>query len=160
MKPRLLLLGWVAACGLALAPGCSNPPTPVTCPDIPTGGCPQDNGADVCADPTCVAVYDCTHSGKWALDHTCPPRHDAGVMDAAEEIAMDTGAPDVALDAPPGAYGGRGCSDLQMPDCSLGTALGCSGTADCCGCMDLYVCQNGGWNLWGSCADGGIVAHP
>ena len=64
---------------------------------------------------------------------------------------------DVSIDAPPGAYGGPGCVDLEQPDCSLGTALACGGTADCCGCQDLYVCSNGGWVPWGECTDAGIT---
>jgi len=28
---------------------------------------------------------------------------------------------------------------------------------DCCGCVDLWVCDNGGWNIWAECVDGGIV---
>jgi hypothetical protein len=65
---------------------------------------------------------------------------------------------DASLDVPPGAYGGLGCVDLEAPDCSLGTALAC-GAADCCGCVDLYVCAAGAWTLWGACVDGGVLAQ-
>ena len=57
------------------------------------------------------------------------------------------------IDAPPGAFGGPGCGDLLEPDGALGVALACG--ASCCGCEDLFVCENGGWELWGTCGDAG-----
>jgi hypothetical protein len=150
--PRLLLalaLPWVAVAA------CSDMP-PADCRDIPAAGCPVDNGADACEDPTCAAVYTCQNGG-WVLDHACPgyvPDAGADGGDAGAEAASGN---DAAIDAPPGAYGGPGCTDLQPPDCSLGTAISCAGAADCCGCIDLFVCVDGGWDPWGSCVDGGIV---
>jgi len=41
----------------------------------------------------------------------------------------------------------------QPPDCPLATGFACA-TA-CCGCEDLFVCENGGWTPWGSCGDAG-----
>lgn len=78
-------------------------------------------------------------------------------MDASGDAA--DGAPendarlsrDVEADVP-GAFGGPGCEDLEMPDCALGTALACG--ADCCGCGDLYTCQGGNWIPWGACVNG------
>jgi hypothetical protein len=147
-----LCLAWVAAAA------CNDTPPPAQCHDIPAAGCPVDNGVDPCTDPSCAAVYTC-QGGSWVLDHACPGYSpDAGGADAAYEAAPTNDA--AATDAPPGANGGPGCADLQPPDCSLGTALACSGTPDCCGCVDLYVCNNGGWDLWGSCQDGGISSQP
>jgi hypothetical protein len=137
---------------------CSDTPPPAQCHDIPAAGCPVDNGADACRDPTCAAVYTC-QNGSWVFDHACPgysPDAAPGAVDAGSEAAP---ANDAAIDAPPGAYGGPGCEDLQPPDCSLGTALACGAAADCCGCVDLFVCNDGGWDPWGSCQDGGIVGN-
>jgi hypothetical protein len=152
MKRALLFLslGWFVAAA------CKDSPPPAQCNDIPGAGCPVDNGADACTDKTCAAVYSC-QDGSWVLDHTCPgydPDAAAAGDDAPVEAAPTA---DASFDAPPGAFGGPGCEDLQPPDCSLGTALACAGTPDCCGCEDLYVCVSGGWDLWGSCQDGGIV---
>jgi hypothetical protein len=144
----------VVLVGLLVASACNDPPTPAVCTDVPDGGCPQDNGPTVCQDPTCDAVYDCV-DGKWVFDKACPAHpHDASApTDAADEAVP----PDVHIDAPPGAYGGPGCTDLETPDCSLGTALACVGATDCCGCQDVWICQNMGWTPWGQCADGGLV---
>jgi hypothetical protein len=148
-------------CVAVAAAACDNPPVPVACTDIPAGGCPEDNGADVCGDPTCAVVYACSQ-GQWVRSQTCPARpQDASASEAStlDAAPPEAGPPaDAPFDAPPGAYGGPGCTDLQMPDCDVGTALACLGEADCCGCEDLWVCQNGGWVPWGQCADGGLVS--
>ena len=141
---------------LAAAQACdqSLPPAPV-CHDIPSGGCPIGLG-DPCTDPTCSAAYECMDNATWRLDHACPASTDAGSSvdagDAASDARDAAAARDVAIDVP-GAYGGPGCVDLEMPDCPVGVAAAC---ANCCGCEDLFVCQDGGWNAWGVCADGGI----
>jgi hypothetical protein len=73
-------------------------------------------------------------------------------LDASTDSGDGSDLPDAAdasIDAPPGAYGGPGCGALQSPDCSLGFALACP--SGCCDCEDLFVCENGGWNAWGSC---------
>jgi hypothetical protein len=69
-------------------------------------------------------------------------------------IPNDASVRDVSIDVE-GAFGGPGCVDLQAPDCPLGLAISCPN--GCCGCEDLFVCRNGGWNLWGQCVDGGIT---
>lgn len=141
-------------CGCLAA--CTGGPSGATCVDIPAGGCPAQSGADVCSDVTCGAVYDC-ENGSWVLDQTCPPHGDGGSADASD-AAHDAPVPvDAGIDAPPGAFGGPGCVDLQPPDCALGTALVCGGASDCCGCQDLFVCADGGWSPWGACVDGGVV---
>jgi hypothetical protein len=157
MKRSLALLPGLVAALTALAAACNESSPPAVCRDIPANGCPVDNGADACQDPTCAAVYWC-QGGSWVLDHACP----GFSPDAAPhpvEASADAGAPDVTIDAPAGAYGGPGCGDLQAPDCSLGTALACGAASDCCGCQDLFVCDNGGWSLWGECVDGGVTPH-
>jgi hypothetical protein len=106
-----------------------------------------------CDDPTCEAVYACRAGNVWELDHACPP-HDAAARPAADANAPD--ARDASSDAPPGANGGPGCDALQAPDCALGLALVCP--VGCCDCEDLFVCQSGGWTLWGTCSpDAGVV---
>lgn len=154
--PLRSLLRSLRLCGFLLPLlACDSVPSEVQCHDVPDGGCPVDNGANVCQDPSCDAVYACVN-GKWNLQQVCPPRpHDASPppADAGEGGA----AFDAHIDAPPGGNGGPGCADLQMPDCTADEGLACAQTSDCCGCTDLWVCDNGGWNLWGECVDGGIV---
>lgn len=158
------LLATLALPALAIA-ACNGTPLPAACTDIPTGGCPEDNGAEVCSDCTCDSVYAC-NNGTWVFAQKCPsrPACDAGTSaDAASSSdagITDAPAPqDVPFDVPPGAYGGPGCTDLETPDCSVGAAIACAATPDCCGCIDLWVCQGGGWVSWGTCADGGLVAN-
>lgn len=143
-----------------LAFGCDSEPKSVTCTDVPDGGCPLDNGADVCMDPSCNAVYACLADGGWSLQQVCPPHpHDASApLDAADASDAGEGGSvfDVSIDVPPGGNGGPGCEDLQMPDCTAAEGLACVNQPDCCGCQDLWVCQSGGWTLWGECGDGGI----
>jgi hypothetical protein len=100
-------------------------------------------------------VYACRENNVWELDHTCPPVEAGASADASLDGAAETGpAFDASLDAPPGSFGGPGCQPLEQPDCELGLVLLCA--SGCCGCQDLYVCQNG-WDLWGECTpDGGV----
>lgn len=138
-----------AFAALALLSACDSA-TARPCTGIPEGGCPLEYGTS-CADPSCAAVYACGPGDRWELRAVCPAR-DA----AAPDGAADAGAPrDASIDAPPGAFGGPGCADLQPPDCSLGAALLCS--SGCCGCEDLFVCADGGWDLWGACGPDGAV---
>src|SRR5262249_46641787 len=122
------------------------------CTNVPPGGCPLSHG-QACNDPACEAAYACEPGGVWRFDHACPTR-DAG-PDAAPDAPPDAQPPpprDAAgFDVPPGANGGPGCADLEPPDCPLGVAIGCN---NCCGCEDLFVCSDGGWNAWGACLDG------
>lgn len=158
-RPRILatLFALLASVALAALPSCGDGETVQPCTDIPAGGCPLSRGL-ACSDPACEAVYLCRSGNVWELDRRCPAR-DASVRDAQE--APDAAAPidaapiDAAIDAPPGANGGPGCGPLQQPDCALGLALVCP--SGCCGCEDLYVCESGGWALWGTCSpDAGI----
>jgi hypothetical protein len=158
MKPRRpsVALGIVATF-LALAAGaasCRDDPAAVEpCTNIPAGGCPLSHGI-ACEDPACEAVYACRTGNAWVLDRTCPA-HEAGApreasVDAADAAPEEASRPfDASVDAPPGANGGPGCGPLQAPDCSLGLALACP--SGCCGCEDLYVCENGGWTYWATC---------
>jgi hypothetical protein len=144
---------FTAAVAVALAGGCEDGSPPPPCVNVPPGGCP-DNGADACKDPSCAAVYACDNA-QWVLTRTCSRRPSDGGQDAvAPDASTDASTDAPALDAP---GGGPGCVDLQLPDCSVATAQACSSGADCCGCRDLYVCESGGWTLWGSCVDGGVV---
>jgi hypothetical protein len=137
-----------------LAAACrEDPPEVVRCGAIPEGGCPQTR-ADSCTDPLCASVYACNPDRTWTFVRSCPG-YDASV-DAPRDVVQ--GGFDASIDAPPGAWGGPGCIDLQDPDCPLGRALGC--TTGCCGCEDLFVCQNAQWTAWGHCGDGGIVKTP
>jgi hypothetical protein len=141
---------------LCLLGACRDAPPPAQCQDIPTAGCPEDNGADACSDVTCAAVYAC-QDGTWVFRRTCPDYSaDAAQRPEAAPIDADSTG-DAGIDAPAGASGGPGCADLQAPDCSLGAALACGGVQACCGCVDLYVCSDGGWDLWGACVDGGVT---
>ncbi len=127
------------------------------CLNIPDGGCPGVDPTN-CLDVTCAAIYTCQPNGTWVEAVVCPAR-EAGV-DATADVTppVETGAPrDASIDVP-GAFGGPGCTDLEDPDCPLGMALACG--PGCCGCSDLYVCQDGGWLLWGECLDGGAEPDP
>lgn len=155
MTPRLAALA--LACALATAAlglSCSDEHPVVPCRDIPEGGCPAQGGV-ACEDPSCVAAYSCEPDGGWSFSHACAP-HDAAPGDAG----ADGPAPSDAgydIDAPPGAFGGPGCVALEPPDCPLGTALACP-QGQCCGCEDLFVCDDGGWDPWGVCTDdAGVV---
>lgn len=129
----------VSACG-------DDPPGPVRCKNIATGGCPLSS-VDACKDTSCTAIYACEPSGRWVLDHPC-----AGNDGGSSAVVMDA----QPLDAPTGVPTGKGggCIDLEPPDCPVDRALGC-GTG-CCDCEDLFVCNNGTWSPWGTCSDAGV----
>jgi hypothetical protein len=149
----------------ALSSGaCTDDTVAHPCTNIPPGGCPLSHGV-ACEDPACLAVYLCRPDNVWELGQLCPV-HDAGIADASGDAPDsrdgEASAPpasfDASIDAPPGANGGPGCEELQLPDCSLGLALACG--AGCCGCGDLFVCNQGGWDVWGACTDAGVVHTP
>jgi hypothetical protein len=151
MRPLVVLLTAALAAALAVAVACQDGIDDHACSNVPPGGCPLSHGV-ACDDPACQVVYACEPGGVWRFDHACPDRDAAA--DAPPDAPPDTGRPPrdaAAFDVPPGANGGPGCMDLEPPDCPLGVAISCN---DCCGCEDLFVCQNGGWNAWGACVDG------
>jgi hypothetical protein len=124
----------------------------VRCKNIPAGGCPDRAGVDDCLDRTCTELYRCNADQSWTKTSVCVG-NEAGAVDAS---VADTRPPrDVSIDAPPGAGGGPGCGDLTLPDCNLLYALECP--RDCCGCEDIFICANGGWNAWGTCVGGQIA---
>ena len=131
-----------------LAAGCDSQLPVVSCRNIPDGGCPVQGGVE-CQDPSCAAAYACQADGGWSFAHACPAR-DGSVQDATNDGPGPSDA-GYDIDAPPGAFGGPGCVALQPPDCPLGTALVCS--SGCCGCQDLFVCDDAGWDPWGTCTD-------
>jgi hypothetical protein len=155
------LAGCVVTC-LACLAACTDTPPHGSCSNAPPDGCPEDFGADVCLDPSCDAVYACDN-GRWTFVRMCSARdvaNDVGAaMDGTESVSDSGEAPDVTggIDAPPGAFGGPGCVPLQTPDCPLGVAASCAPRPDCCGCTDLFVCADGGWDPWGQCVDGSAV---
>jgi hypothetical protein len=157
-RRRLLVAATAAAIGailLAVLAACADDSAPARCGEIPNHGCPALGGVDICMDPSCPSGYAC-QSGSWVLVTTCPPR-DGGPAEAGVPL-HDSGTADVlVVDAPPGAYGGPGCLPLQPPECSLGMALSCGGRQNCCDCDDLFVCDDGGWDPWGTCVDGAAV---
>lgn len=129
-------------------------PTVQPCKNIPAGGCPRSRGL-ACTDPACEAVYLCNEDGTWTFERSCPPRQpvpEASAPPPPVDAAVDR---DAGFVLPPGSHGGPGCPTLQSPDCALGTAAGCPN--GCCGCEDLFVCENGGWESWGFCGDAGPV---
>jgi hypothetical protein len=147
-----VFVGLAALAALAVAVSCSDAATAEPCSSVPPGGCPLSRGV-ACEDPACEAVYTCSPGNVWTLDHVCPSREAGAPRDAAHDAALDasptTIAFDASIDAPPGASGGPGCAPLQSPDCPLGLALACA--SGCCGCEDLFVCDNGGWSYWATC---------
>lgn len=123
---------------------CRDDLTQASCGRIPDNGCPTPVVA-ACKDPTCAAVYACT-SGQWDKIATCAPLPDAGTPDAATPSPRDA-----SFDAP--VDKGNCPTALVLPDCSLTTAQACG--ANCCGCEDIFVCDNGGWEAWGICGPSG-----
>lgn len=154
---RTLVVSWMVTVAVAGVVACEDASIAVPCSNIPPGGCPLSRGV-ACEDPACEAVYLCREGNVWELREHCPPREagvvDGGSADVASPSPFDAGVYDV----PPGAFGGPGCTSLQIPDCSLGLALACG--EGCCGCEDLFVCEDRGWNLWGACVDGRITPIP
>src|SRR5262249_13595072 len=146
-------IAWVAFAVLA-GFACEDPPTVAPCKNIPSGGCPKSHGAAVCDDPACTAIYACNPDQTWTRIAVCESR-EAGAADASVRV-RDAAPRDALVDAPPGSYGGPGCSDLQAPDCALGVALGCPADS-CCGCEDLFVCDSSSWRLWGRCEGGALI---
>ncbi|WP_394844658.1 hypothetical protein LZC95_47340 [Pendulispora brunnea] len=149
MRFRWALLFAAGVACFAVAAGCEDSILSIApCGEIPAGGCPRRG--DTCADVTCDAVYTCT-DGAWTRIATCPA-HEAGPDGSPSDAGVtDTGVPprDASwLDAP-GSNGGPGCADLELPDCPLGVAASCP--SGCCGCEDLFVCRDGGWEFWGTC---------
>ena len=153
---RAILL--VLACGAGAVAFACNDGTPDTpCREIPPDGCPA-YGSKTCDDPSCFNIFQCV-LGEWSYDHACPAHDGDASFDAQPPLDAHRGSQLIdasGIDAPPGAGGGPGCADLQMPDCPLALALACS-SGDCCGCDSLFVCEGGGWTAWGSCADGGVT---
>ena len=83
MKKRTwasIALGALAVVGIVTAPACGDDPAIVKCKNIPAGGCPRV--ANACIDTTCEVLYVCMADGAWKVDRTCPPREDAGLVDA------------------------------------------------------------------------------
>jgi hypothetical protein len=162
MKKTLLAAPVAGLAAYVVVAACSaDAPLHDYCTNIPDGGCP---GSDLsnCEDKSCAAIYLAQPNCEWPLVGLCPgyvAPHDAGHEggDAADGALPDGHRRDVAFVLPPGANGGPGCEDLENPDCPVELASICD---DCCGCQDLYVCSDGGWNSWGECIDGGIVAFP
>lgn len=156
----------LASLALAAIVACGASSPAERCTGIPEGGCPLSRGV-ACEDPSCRAVYACLPGNEWELRATCPPAAvDAGAETDAT-ASLDSGTPPArapSFPLPRGANGGPGCDDLQLPDCSVGVAATCG--AACCGCEDVFVCEGGGWQLWGHCegdgalvlvADGGVI---
>jgi hypothetical protein len=139
--------------GIAAFLACGDSPQPILCRDIPAGGCLAGEGdGSACVDPSCTATYLCNLAdGTWQFDQACPP-HEGGAPDASTDAHPESGPAtrDASIDAPPGSSGGPGCAPLEQPDCTLADALACP-AGSCCNCDDLFVCQNGGWNHWGTC---------
>ena len=157
-RRRVLFGALVTGAVLAVVAACADGPVPQPCSDIPAGGCPLSRGV-ACEDPACEAVYLCRPGNVWELHERCSHDDEAGIRpDATVDAEAPPPAFDASIDAPPGAFGGPGCESLQMPDCALGIALACG--AGCCGCEDLFVCEDRGWTLWGACADGGVAREP
>lgn len=146
---RVLVASGLAVC---MVQACQSEDAVIArCKLIPEGGCPETAGIDMCEDRTCTALYRCNINQTWSQTRTCSPREDAG----ASGNAKDAAARDVSVDAPPGAGGGPGCAELSAPDCTLLFALSCP--SGCCECEDIFVCEDGGWNVWGTCIDGALT---
>ncbi len=169
MRVFALALPAAFAVGVLVA-ACSNSGFAPYCTGIPAGGClyaaSADGATNCSSDPTCAALYTSSATCAWTLVQKCPmdlPPTDAGAprdgsadtRDAEAGFQLDAYLRDAGFVVPSGAGGGPGCEDLEFPDCSLDEALACG--EGCCGCADLYVCADGGWNDWGDCDDAGAI---
>jgi hypothetical protein len=169
MKRASFFVVTVALGVIVLVFACSDPGFASYCTGIPAGGCPSDD-PDTCVhdagpdgepgDPSCAAIYSHTPDCMWTLVQTCPgyiaPKDASETRDAADDsMNPRVTVRDAGFPLPDGAAGGPGCGALQEPDCPLAEAFDCGQT--CCDCQTLYVCVNGGWNVWGECGDGGAV---
>jgi hypothetical protein len=147
MRRALVVLALVGGIGAACS-AFESLPEAQGCDEIPEGGCPG-TGASDCTYAACAAIYSCEDGGTgWKLTATCPV-HEAG---------PDVRPPqrDADWDVPQGALG-VGCQDLETPpDCSLEYALDCPAN-ECCDCEGIFVCEDGGWDPWGDCEDGGAL---
>jgi len=148
------VVGLLGGSALAFVACRDDSPTVQPCRNVPAGGCPRSRGL-ACTDPACEAVYLCNEDGTWTLERECPKRTPLPEAAPPPPEADAAVLRDAGFELPPGAYGGPGCPTLQSPDCALGTSVACSN--GCCGCEDLFVCQNGGWEPWGFCGDAGPV---
>ena len=151
MRSALVIVGSAALLVVSASSCQDQTVVPQPCTNIPEGGCPIARGVS-CDDPMCEAVYACREGNVWELMKRCPVREAGAGTDAATPKDAEA-LLDASIDAPPGAFGGPGCASLVAPDCSLGLALSCGAT--CCGCEDLFVCEDGGWTFWGTCGDAG-----
>ena len=147
---------------LGVAAACSSPLLVTYCTNIPAGGCPGADGTN-CVDPTCAAIYERQSDCSWTFVQDCPgyvAPADAAVAHGDGSSSADGGPTitDAAFPLPEGAAGGPGCTELETPDCPLALAAGCG--ASCCGCQNLFVCSDGGWNAWGVCGDAGPSPTP
>jgi hypothetical protein len=163
MSRALFVLAFAFVWGVACS-AFEDLPDQQPCMDIPQkDGCvaPELEDASpmqICfEDETCTSVYACENE-SWVLLATCPAHSKDAGMDAnhVEDVRSGGRPRDVDFELPPGASGGPGCIGLQCGDCPLSLGLACP-SDQCCGCQDLYVCEDGGWNVWGYCDDGGAI---
>lgn len=157
------VFAFVASAVIVVA--CSDP-TYSDCLNIPTGGCPGGDTSN--CGPTCTSIYSCQANGSWSFVARCPVPEgglDAATADAtldAPSVPEASPMRDVSTDVPPADWGptcGSGsnmAADLESPDCPLSQAALCA-PSSCCGCEDIWVCLDGGWNVWGECTDGGAL---
>jgi hypothetical protein len=164
LRPRTFCAWLALASVAAAASACSDSSLTIYCTGIPEGGCPGDPAEDFCdQDSTCASIYTCEQGNTWTFVTKCPgysPPKDAGA-DGSRDATLDAHASadaharDVGFSLPEGAAGGPGCPDLDDTDCPVETAVACG--VGCCGCVDLWVCVDGGWNAWGECGEAGTI---
>jgi hypothetical protein len=155
---RSVLLVAVALTGVASVGACSafgDANTEPACGEIPEGGCIGSSGGGCPLDPTCTGIYTCDPQGTWSRVAICPVpeggRPDAIIMYPDAHLVRD-----VDFTVPEGAAGGPGCSELQASCCALSVVLACPSN-QCCGCGEVFVCDDGGWNAWGYCDEAGAL---
>ena len=138
MRARPVALG--VAIGIGLAAACGGDFVRTSpCTAIPDGGCPE--AIDTCRDVSCEAVYRCERlSNTWAFVASCGPRPpEDGGGEAPRDAGSDAEGP---------------CPLLQLPDCERSLPA-CE--AGCCGCEDLFSCEDGEWRFVEVC-DGGATS--
>lgn len=136
----------------AVAPAACDPiAVPRRCGEIPQGGCPIGRGG-TCRDAACHALYDCV-DGAWTAVARCDGRDATGQGTGADQ---DRECEVVALDH---AGEAQGCTPaLQLPDCPAEAAETCADAACRTGCVDFFVCTEGGWSAVAYCDEQGRLA--
>jgi hypothetical protein len=142
----------VAASTLA---ACGGLGSVATCGEIPAGGCPAGRGGS-CDDAACAGLYDCV-DGDWTLTETCSGGDASTSTSTSAGSSTSTGAGGCAPVELDHSGEVEGCTpDLESPDCPAAAVEVCGNPCET-GCVDFFMCEEGGWQDVAYCADDGTL---